>query len=136
MNIRKRWKNRGIMIEEWPGKGEEFRKHWEQVFADAISPQEKQSIYFDQFLWHIFSYEKLPCLEGKEAMRAFREMNRVICYLFYQEREETYMLINAENLRAEGLRNEHDVCVVDPHFMWTHVQTHEDYCGPYFYRKE
>jgi hypothetical protein len=83
MNIRKRLENRGIMVEEWIGKGEEFRKRWAQAFTDAISPQEKQSIYFDQFLWHVFSYEKLPCLEGKAAMRAFHEENRlsVICFI-------------------------------------------------------
>jgi hypothetical protein len=135
MNIRKRLENRGIVVEEWTGKGEEFRRRWERVFTDAISPQVKQSIYFDQFLWHVFSYEKLPCLEGNAAMRAFHEENRFVCYLFYQEREEAYMLVNAENLRAEDLQQEHDVYVVDLQFSWTYVQTHEYYCGSYFYRK-
>lgn len=135
MNIRKRLENRGIMVEEWTGKGEDFRRRWERAFTDAISPEEKQSIYFDQFLWHVFSYEKLPCLEGKVAMRAFHKENRFVCYLFYQEREEAYMLVNAENLWAEDLRQEHDVYVVDPQFTWTYVQTHEYYYGPYFYRK-
>ncbi|WP_232509550.1 DUF4275 family protein [Parageobacillus thermoglucosidasius] len=31
------------------------------------------------------------------------------------------------NLRTEDLRREHDVCVVDPKFTWTYVQTHEEY---------
>ncbi|WP_244874609.1 DUF4275 family protein [Caldibacillus debilis] len=79
MNIRKRLENRGIMVEEWMGKGEDFRRRWEGTFAGAISPQEKQSIDFGQFLWHVFSYEKLPCLEGKTAMRAFHEENRFVC---------------------------------------------------------
>jgi hypothetical protein len=135
MNIRKRLENKGIVVEELTGEGEAFRKRWEKEFTDAISLQEKQSIYFDQFLWHVFSYKKLPCLEGKAAMRAFHEENRFVCYLFYQEREEVYMLVNAENLRAEDLQQERDVYVVDPQFTWTYVQTHEYYCGPYFYRK-
>ena len=78
MNIRKRLENRGIMVEEWMGKGEDFRRRWERTFAGAISPQEKQSIDFGQFLWQVFSYEKLPCLEGKTAMRAFHEENRFV----------------------------------------------------------
>jgi hypothetical protein len=135
MNIRKRLENRGIVVEELIGEGEAFRKRWEKAFTENISAQEKQSIYLGDFLWHVFSYKKLPCLEGKAAMRAFHKENRFICYLFYQEREEAYMLVNAENLRAEDLRQEHDVYVVDPQFMWTYVQTHEYYYGPYFYRK-
>jgi hypothetical protein len=110
MNIRKILENRGIVVEELIGEGEAFRKRWEKAFTDAISPQENQSIYFEQFLWHVFSYEKQPCLEGKAAIRAFHKENRFVCYLFYQERAEAYMLVNAENLWAEDLRREHDVC--------------------------
>jgi hypothetical protein len=97
--------------------------------------QESPAFRHGEWSRHVFSYKKLPCLEGKAAMRAFHKENRFICYLFYQEREEAYMLVNAEILRAEDLRQEHDVYVVDPQFMWTYVQTHEYYCGPYFYRK-
>ncbi|WJQ13241.1 DUF4275 family protein [Geobacillus stearothermophilus] len=57
------------------------------------------------------------------------------CVTACHKGEEAYMLVNAENLRAEDLRREHDVYVVDPQFTWTYVQTHEYYCGPYFYRK-
>jgi len=46
------------MVEEWMGKGEDFRRRWERTFAGAISPQEKQSIDFGQFLWQCIQLRK------------------------------------------------------------------------------
>jgi hypothetical protein len=128
-------KDKGILVTELVNKGEDLRKKWEGQFANSISSQEKKSIYFDQFLWHVFSYKKLPCLTEEEAMNAFHNETKNVCYVFYQNDHHAYMLTNAENLRAEDLRDEHDVYVVDQHFQWTYVQTHEWFCGPYFYRK-
>ncbi|MGX1900706.1 DUF4275 family protein [Thermolongibacillus altinsuensis] len=135
MSLIKTLRQKGIVATKLVNKGEDFRKKWEHAFANGMSLQEKKSIYLDQYLWHVFSYEKLPCFEREEAMNAFNSETKNVCYLFYQNDHHAYMLMNAENLKAEDLENEFDVYVVDQHFTWTYVHTHEDFCGPYFYRK-
>jgi Domain of unknown function (DUF4275) len=112
-----------------------LRKKWEDQFTGIISPQEKKSIYFDQYLWHVFSYEKLPCFKEEKAMNAFNSERKDVCFVFYQHDDRTFMLTNAENLKAGDLESEHDVYVVDEHFKCAYVYTHEDFCRPYFYRK-
>lgn len=51
------------------------------------------------------------------------------------------MLENTKRLKAEDITNSingyiDDVYVVDTDFTWTYVHTHEEFCGPYFYKLE
>ncbi|MCZ0754975.1 DUF4275 family protein [Anoxybacillus sp. J5B_2022] len=131
----KQLRTKGVIVTELGRKGGRLRKQWEQAFADRISSQEKTSIYFDQFLWHVFSYQKLSCLKETEAMEAFNNEQKDECLIFYQNDDRAYRLIDAKCLRADDLQHEHDLYVVNSSFTWTYVQTHEWFCGPYFYRK-
>ncbi|GGJ71185.1 hypothetical protein GGR02_002324 [Anoxybacillus voinovskiensis] len=126
---------KGVIVKKIGKMGEQLRAQWERAFADHISQQEKASIYFDQFLWHVFSYKMLPCLEEREAVEIFNREQKEECLIFYQNDDRVYHLMNAQCLRAEDLQDEHDLYVIDPTFTWTYVQTHEWFCGPYFYRK-
>ncbi|WP_372459295.1 DUF4275 family protein [Alkalihalobacillus deserti] len=53
---------------------------------------------------------------------------------FYQQSNNAYKLNNADKIKAEDFNNESDVYIVDTNFNWTYVHTHEDDCGPYFYK--
>ncbi|CAM3916602.1 hypothetical protein GCM10009865_54200 [Aeromicrobium ponti] len=49
------------------------------------------------------------------------------------------MIENAKKLKAEDITNRieeymDDVYVVDKDFTWTYIHTHEEFCGPYFYK--
>ncbi|WP_199426956.1 DUF4275 family protein [Thermaerobacillus caldiproteolyticus] len=134
MGLKDVLQDKKIVVTELTNKGEELRKQWENKFADSISLVEKDSIYFDQFLWHVFSYEKLSCLKDEEAIKAFNNEIKKVCYVFYQHDDHALMLNNAERIKAEDFENENDVYVVDKDFEWTYVHTHEYYCGPYFYK--
>ncbi|WP_258110090.1 DUF4275 family protein [Alicyclobacillus sp. SP_1] len=124
----------GIVVTVYKVQGIELRHRWEQEFAQDINRSVKKSIYFNEFLWHVFSYGKLPCLTNDKAISAFENEKKQDCYVFYQNDDVVYQLENAEGLRAEDFSKEDDVYIVDTGFNWTYVQTHESDCGPYFYK--
>ncbi|WP_028403288.1 DUF4275 family protein [Ectobacillus panaciterrae] len=133
MDLMRVLRNKNVVVTELVNKAEDLRKQWESKFAGGISSAEKNAIFFEDFLWHVFSYEKLPCLTNEEAMSAFNSQSKKICYVFYQHSKRVFMLSATESLKAEDFDDEDDVYVVDQDFEWTYVHTHEEYCGPYFY---
>ncbi|OCA84176.1 hypothetical protein A8F94_15765 [Bacillus sp. FJAT-27225] len=141
MELQRKLIYKDVEVEEAPGMGRMFRKQWEERFAGNLSKREKLSIHlYDKgessgFLWHIFSYEKQDCLEGKAAEQAFNAVRKYACYVFYQNYEDALILKNAKRFTADDLKNEYDVYVVDKDFTWTYVKTHETgWIGPYFYK--
>ncbi|CAH0344256.1 hypothetical protein BCI9360_00499 [Bacillus sp. CECT 9360] len=119
--------------------GEDLRKQWKQCFTKSISKSVKKNIYFDQFLWHIFSYEIIQCLENEEAIEAFNKEHKKDCYVFYQNIDDVLMLNNAKEIKPHDFISEpqafySDIYIVNKDFTWTYVLTHEKYCGPYFYK--
>ncbi|WP_378151175.1 DUF4275 family protein [Chungangia koreensis] len=125
--------NKGMKVEE-ELDGQHFREKWEERFAAGIDDKTKKDIYFNRFLWHIFSFGALKCLEKDEAEAAFDQMEKKNCYLFSQHHIVSFELLNAESLKVEDLGEETDIYVVDEDFTWTFVKTHESVCGPYFYQ--
>ncbi|WML52214.1 DUF4275 family protein [Neobacillus sp. PS3-12] len=98
----------GIVVTQH-NKGTELRLKWINKFVGKMSTFEEKSIFIDQFLWHVFSYEKIKCLENKEANDAFNKQKKKVCYVFYQQSNNAYKLNNADKLKADYLQNEIDV---------------------------
>ena len=67
-------KSKGILVSKLIGKREELRKQWEEAFAKHLSKSQKRKINLHQHLWHIFSYNKLSCLEEKKARDTFNKV--------------------------------------------------------------
>ena len=96
----------------------------------------------NQYLWHIFSYEKMPCLEGTKARNAFDELKEKEYYIFYEDwvydcdlseyKGKTFEILNCDKINAKDFNKDKDIYIVDKNFKWTYVNTHESYCGPYF----
>ena len=65
-------------------------------------------------------------------------------YLFFDYAKEVYLVRNAHLLTAadvEALRensslNHSDMYFFDSANGWTYSKPHEEYCGPYFFRRE
>lgn len=132
-------KSKGIQaVQVAPLEAKELKKKWEGAFAQHLTRVEKDEIYFDEMLWHVFSSEKVGSLEGKEAMEAFNRQKKQRCYLFYQEENNAFILENTSVLAADDIINKNigtvDVYIVSSNFKWTYVLTHEDDYGPYFSR--
>jgi len=114
----------------------EVIEKWKLTFT-PLSDSEKADVGYHQFLWHAFSYERLPSLIGDEARRAFNEVNKSDVFFFYQHHvnnEHPFIEVyrNAKQLRAEDIQHKLDAYFFDLTFTWTYIETHEDCCGPYF----
>lgn len=105
---------------------------WDYQFSSHLSEETKKSIHYDQFKWHIFSYEKVHSLTEAAARSAFDETHKDELYIMYQGSPYITLLSNAKDVRASDFDSEQDVYVFDKSCSWTYVHTHECYCGPYF----
>ena len=96
------------------------------------------------FLWHIFSFEKVECLKEDAARAAFDSLVYEKAIRFHdgygrqisdvtETGKITAASLDKEN-RKWGAR---DVYIVAEDFSWTYVKTHENgWCGPYFCRRK
>lgn len=125
---------RSISIEVLDNVGKELREQWEEKFTGNLSNTQKSKIHLNQYLWHIFSYQQVEHLSGQEAVKSFNLIKKSECFIFYQHDEVAIKLINSKDIKAEDFENENDIYLVDKNMTWTYVHTHEDSCGPYFYK--
>ncbi|MFQ6178852.1 DUF4275 family protein [Bacillus paranthracis] len=134
-------RKKNMKVREFRNWGVYFRKRWEDNFANHLSDEEKEDIflYGDKYrcgyLWHIFSYEKKKCLEGKEAENTFHNEGKKECYIFYQHCDDVLLIKDASLLSMDDMYKG-DIYIADREFTWTFVKTHEHrWCGPYFAKK-
>lgn len=99
-----------------------------------MSNTQKNKIYLNQYLWNIFSYQHVEHISKQEAIEAFNTIKKNEYFVFYEDDEEALKLIDSKDIKADNFDNENDVYVVDKKMTWTYVHTHEEYCGPYFYK--
>ena len=141
LEFKNKLEEKGLIFNEVEGKAGDFKKKWEETFLNNISKSQKKKIKIDSFLWHIFSYEKLPCLKGEEAIEAFDKQTKKECYIFEQYEDNAFKVMNTHKLKAKDITTElgeylSDIYIVSSCFTWTYIVTHEKECGPYFYKKE
>ena len=119
--------------------------NWLYAFARDVDKQKLADHVLSpcNFLWHIFSYEYVPCLKDDEARAEFDRIAYDKAIRFHDgfggkitDVSET-VKISAASLDKEKKRGAQDVYIVAEDFLWTYVKTHENgWCGPYFcYRK-
>lgn len=114
-----------------------IKARWSRLFAHAVSSEDKQTIHYEQFRWHIFSYERVACLTGDAARRAFDECKKDKAFQFFQNDALGFCIENTSALKAEDFDYENtptkaDTYIFDVNGKWTYVRTHEEDCGPYF----
>ncbi len=134
---------KGIIYRNITNGGPQLRQQWELVFVSHLNNQEKEEIFLHDedgicgYLWHAFSYKKVDCLEAAAAEKAFNDVSKDHCYVFYQHLDNVFLLEKPSSLKAEDFYSEEDIYIVDKEFKWTYVKTHEDgWCGPYFCSKK
>jgi len=122
---------KGIFFEHLTNdaKAVSLKQRWLRTFARDANIS---GIFTEQFMWHIFSYERVMCYTEEEATQRFHEKRKKVCYLLFQHADDAYVLKNPQAFTADDLCDYNDVYVVDEFFSWTYVLTHEGDCGPYF----
>ncbi|WDV46320.1 DUF4275 family protein [Clostridiaceae bacterium M8S5] len=126
--------SRGVNFVANVENANDLKERWINMFTTDIDDKVKEEIYFNSFLWHIFSYRKLIAKTGQEAREMFNNCNKNTVYIFYQHSEVTYFINNPQKLLASDFDLEEDIYVFDVKEKWTYIHTHEQQCGPYFYR--
>ena len=112
-----------------------------RFFAAGLTKEDRRSIFYSQFKWHMFSYEKIAAKKGAEARRAFNRCQKRAAYLFIQCTKEAWYIENAELLTAADLGVDYsferaDVYIFDAAGKWAYARTHEPDCGPWFLQTE
>ena len=122
--------------EPFPATIKDLRERWLNTFAADVSEEDlgKHVLVGGGYLWHIFSYNLVPCLEGDEARKALAELPDTECYRFYKEYppQDQPRIKAIEMSEVSSLPDDLDWYLVDKDFTWTYVHTHEEDCGPYF----
>lgn len=128
--------------EPFPTDPEIVAEQWLDTFAVNVPEAELGAHVLAEgnYLWHIFSWNLVPCLSGDDARQALKAHAGDELYLFYNEYppEDVPQVrpVTLEELEAiptdRGASPGTDWYVVDRNFTWTYVQTHEEDCGPYF----
>ena len=122
--------------EPFPATIKGVRERWLDTFAADVSEEDlgKHVLAGGSYLWHIFSYKLVPCLEGNDARKALAELPDTECYRFYKEYPpQDQPRIKAISMaEVPSLPDDLDWYLVDKDFTWTYVHTHEEDCGPYF----
>ena len=111
---------------------------WTKLFAASVPKEKRKEVHFEQFRWHLFSFELLDALTEDDARAAFDAEPKDAVYLFWQHTKKAYLLENAHLLKAEDLDHDFiphpDMYLFSPEGKWTYIHTHESMCGPYFYK--
>ena len=110
-----------------------IRTKWSKIFASSISTVEKNRVYFNQFRWHLFSYNLLMCEKDYDARTCFDKAIKTDVYMFYQHSDEVYKIENPSLLKSTDFNKDDDIYIFDTKEKWTYIRTHESDFGPYFY---
>lgn len=118
-----------------------YRTEWVNQFSPAdANTKEIKKLCLDSrkhipFLWHIFSFDFLSGETEEKAKILFDQENKNKCVIVSNVDDIAYRLENAEKITAELLEQFVDVTITASDFSWTYTKTHEEMCGPYFYKK-
>lgn len=119
-------------------------KRWLRAFAREV-PEETLFHHVlapGCFLWHVFTWGNVGCLEGEAAQQAFAAAHYEKILIFeggysHGETPEICKLRTVSRISEKELKKLSDVYIVDEDFTWTYVQTHEKgWIGPFFCRRK
>ena len=118
-----------------------FKQKWYESFVPpTLHEYAEKHYYFNNngcagYLWHVFSYGDLACLEHNQAISTFDSKQKDECIIFFSNYDYAFKVMDAGNLNAKMLENYRDIHVVDTDFTWTYIHPHDAMCGPYFYEQ-
>ena len=114
-----------------------YKKQWVEQYAptEKIKKEYLRSSNFMAYLWHMFSFCFLDCIEGENACELFNQVNKTECVIISNIDYIAYKLKNAGGLTDDKIDDFVDITITASDFSWTYSKTHESDMGPYFYKK-
>jgi hypothetical protein len=86
------------------------------------------------YLWHLFSWKIKDCMNGFQAKDAYTKLIKNECIIMFENEKLCFEVYNISTLDLDNIKDIFDLYITDKCFNWTYVQTHENDCGPYFYK--
>ena len=107
----------------------DIKKKYIDTFFSQLTEKDKKECYFDHYMWHAFSYEKIQYVDGQKAISEFEKREKNDVYLIFQHNDKVIEKkdLTYENLIKmilKGIIND-DCYVIDKNFNWCFVITHE-----------
>ena len=107
----------------------DIKKKFIDTFFSQLTEKDKKDCYFDYYMWHAFSYEKIECIEGIKAVEELNKREKNEVYLIFEDNDQVIKkkMVTYEELidmRAKG-KIDWDCYVIDKDFKWCFVITHE-----------
>ena len=119
---------------------QKFINQWLRYFAKNIEKDKLDMFVYDQYIWHIFSFDLLNkglFLSGDAARMVYDAEDKSDCIFcdMFGSNGMTDKLLD-EYASAESIDSAvTELYVVAKDYSWTYIKTHEcDLCGPYFMR--
>jgi hypothetical protein len=106
-----------------PQESQELCRQWELAY-----PGDREGIHIEQFMWHVFSFERYPSISRAAALVEYEKQVAPKYLVLANDRREGLMT----NLRPTSA-SVADYLVCPLNWAWTLAFTHEDEdLGPYF----
>lgn len=115
--------------------GSTLREKWIQRFASELDENEKEEVYIESFLWHVFSYGLIEGLKEEEAIQEYCQEFSGKALIFFQHSDLVYQVDYIEKVPVDIINKLDDVYVCTEDFTKCYVHTHEYYLGPYYIRR-
>lgn len=120
----------------------EFFRKWYAAFASDVDPWIMREKVKGSGCcpWHIFTWGGVQCLEGDDALKAYKDLTAdedVYVYIGY-DYEDDWVETRKNDISemAHLMQPAKEIYIASLDFSWTFVWTHEGYwCGPYFLKK-
>lgn len=131
----------GPYVPSLPDQIDALTRRYLDAFAPNVSDRDigRHVLSGGNYLWHLFSYELVPAMEGEAARQALSAVEDPEVCLFYREYPPEGVPLLQTISREQALREDEipgtDWYLTDPSFTWTYARTHEADCGPYFCRR-
>jgi hypothetical protein len=117
-----------------------YKIMWFNKFVPILMKREARAVCFpnrkyNNYLWHLFSYEYITCIEDEAAIQQYLNKEREKCYILLDYENLCFEINRSDLLDINFINSVKDIYITDLDFTWTYVHTHELQCGPYYYKK-
>ena len=123
------------IIDDIPVK--EYMVKWLSVFAPDMTVYDAKSfclpkLFFKNYLWHAFSFQKTDCYIEEDAEEAFAKGFEGPCYILLNHERLLCKVADGKVITLEKLKEFSNIIVFTEDFSGTYVHTGNEEFGPYY----
>ncbi len=122
-------------VEDVPVK--EYMIKWLSSFAADMTVYDAKAfclpkLFFKNYLWHAFSFQKTDCFVEEDAVEAFENGFEGPCYILLNHENVLCKIADGSVLNPENVKAFEHIIVFTEDFSKTFVHTGSEEFGPYY----